>query len=287
MSTTSWRKAVRSAIPYLLGVSSLICAAIIGNYLREGHDNKNGAYIAGLASALITFLGAIYARLREIETDKQNEKLLPLQAQNRELIGRLDTTLTGGDSFAAVYYPLLEGKRLMTIRHFGNQPLTNIRISVIAAAPVRVIDGLVYPSLPPGAIEPIKPVNFNVNTRIALQINFATLYSSWGQNLVCSNVGGELLFALRVWRFGPAKKDGIGTMEVLFEEVHPRYPRDGHGEVDWSFGNSIDIAGSNSPTEPLENMTRRSLQMSDPAPGQESPSTLHGAAEPIQQTIRS
>jgi hypothetical protein len=264
LRATRWRKAVESAIPYILGAGSLVCAAVIGNFLRHDKDKTNGAYIAGLASAVVTFLGAVYARYSEIKADKQAETLLALQAENKGLIEKLGMTLTGGNSFAAVYYPVVEGKRVMTIRHFGIEPLTNIRISVIAGMPPKPIDGLIYPSLPPKAIEKIKPVTFNVHHRIAMQISFETLNKSWHETVVCSDVDGELLFALNVWRL-QWNEDGTGKRDILFEEVHPRYPRGDDGNVDWSLG-MVDISGSTLSTETPEETLSRQLQMRDPLP---------------------
>jgi hypothetical protein len=198
--------------------------------------------------------------------------VIALQSENQKLIEKINTNLTGGNSFAAIYYPIVKGKRVMTIRHFGDDPLTMIRISVITGIPPRAVDGLVYPSLPPKAIEKIKPVSFNVEQRIAFQVSFETLNNSWNESVVCSNVAGELLFGLNVWRFKTGE-DGISTREILFEDIHPRYPRDEHGNVDWSMG-TIDISGATIPTDTPEESISRELQMRDPLPTQKGLTTL-------------
>ncbi len=276
MENTGWRKKIRSVVPYALGLSSLACAAVIGNFLRHDHDKTNGAYIAGLTSALVTFAAAIYARYRETETDKQAEKLMALESENKRLIERIGGNLTGGDSFAAIYYPVVNGKHVMTIRHFGDNPLNTIRISVLIGMPPRPVDGFVYPSLPPKAVEKIKPVTLNVEHRIAMQISFETLNNSWNETIVCANVAGELLFGLNVWRF-KTDENGLFTREILFEDVHPRYPRDVAGNIDWSFG-TIDISGSTPTTETQEEMLSRQLQMRDPSPVMQKSAPPEGGA---------
>jgi hypothetical protein len=224
-------------MPYVLAVLSLACGATLANAVRTSHENSLAAYIAGLIAVATTFAAAVYQRVREIESDRQDSELLRLQLQNRRLVAELKQNLTGGSSFAVIYFPVVDGKRMMAIRHFGENPLTNIRITVIRFPPkhsVEVIDRFIYPTLPPGAVETIKPVSLQFDKRLPFQIDFQTLNDFWSETVICSKANDEIVFAIRVWRPGLDEKGG--WPRILKEQVHPKFPRDDKGRVDWSVG---------------------------------------------------
>lgn len=250
---------IRSIIPYLLAASSFICAALVGYELMTNQEKSQTAYIAGLVAAATGVASALYQRSREIETDRQSAELVGLQVENQKLIAELKQTLTGGDSFAVVYFPVIEGKRMMTIRNFGDNPLTDIRITIMKFEPLKHIDGLIYPTLPPRAVEPVKPVTLQFDKRFPLQIDFTTLNNSWSQTLICAKANEEIVFALTVWKFDVDERGNL-TRVTLHEEVHPKFPRDSNGDVDWSVG-KVDLSGAQPVLESREEMLSKQLGM--------------------------
>jgi hypothetical protein len=65
--------------------------------------------------------------------------------ENRGLLEKLRDVTAGGDGFAAIYFPYVDGKHWMTIRHFPpsnpkEEPSTlrNIRITVASFDPTNI-----------------------------------------------------------------------------------------------------------------------------------------------------
>lgn len=241
---------VRSTVPYVLYAVSLVSAALIAYELFISQEHQLIAYIAGLTATVTTFASAVYQHRRDIEADRQNAEIMRLQEE-------LNRSMTGGDSFAAMYFGWINGKSMLIIRHFGVYPLTTIRINIVTPQ-LKHLDAFVYPTLPPDAVEPIKPFPLDTDDRLALQINFSTLTNSWYETLLCAKVQGELVFAIRVWKLRFV--EGFAEKVMLHEEVNPRFPRDSSGEVDWSFGGAtIDTSNSQLVVESEEQRLRKLL----------------------------
>ena len=243
-------------LPLLAFAGAVVTAFLISHDAEHGQSARNVA----VAIAIIALLTALFQHFRDVEGDRQAKLLEKLSKENVELNKALQSMITGGNSFLMAYFPLVDGKHWLTFRHFGEEPLDDIRVEVTAFDPHRTLAAFVYPSMLAGTTERLRPFVFNVQGRGALQVSFQALNGWWAETVIFMRNGGELLFALRAWRIA-WKGDGTSERTILREEVHPRFPRGPSGEIDWSVAKPIESSNLMVSTEPVEASISRNLGM--------------------------
>lgn len=225
------RSLLGSLVGYGLPILACIAAIVAAFLISREKEHTQWAFGIAVVVAITTLLAAISQHLRERETSHLTERLRKMAEENVRLIKALRGEFTGGDSFAMAYFPIKDGKHWFTLRHFGNETLRDIRIDVARFDPHQLLDTFVYPSLLPRAIEMVKPFEFKVDN-IALQVSFHAPNGWWAETVKCVMTEGELVFALQAWRLNWI--DGISEPIILHEDVHPRFPRQPNGTVDFS-----------------------------------------------------
>jgi len=168
--------------------------------------------------------------------------------------------ISGGDAFAAVFFPEIDGKHWIVLRNFGSHALRHLRVMAapVASSPQPPIFQFVCPSLPPREIDKVAPIEFRADEG-GFQVNFNGENGFWGEAVKFRRIGGSLRFAIKVWKLG--KGDQIGQILTLYLDAHPEYPREHDGTLDMSFGPPIDLSTSTPSTESPEEGIKRSLGM--------------------------
>jgi hypothetical protein len=241
------------------GLPILACAAaVVAAFLIE-QEREHTGWALGIASvaAITTLLSAISQHFRERETSRLGGRLTKLIEENSRLSKAIRSDVTGGDSFAMAYFPEKDGKHWLALRHFGNETLRDIRIKVDRFFPDQMMDAFVYPSLLPNAVEMLKPYEFRAD-EVTLQVSFHAPNGWWAETVKGVRKGGELIFALQAWRL-----DSSGTTltrATLHEDVHPSFPRQPDGRVDWSVG-TLDVSKLTPSIESAEDLRLRGLGM--------------------------
>lgn len=245
-------RSFQSALAYGLPLIALAAAIVLAyTALHKELEHSRLAFGAAVVAAVSSLLTAIGQHRREVTIDGLNEEIRKREEKILALTNTVNNNLTGGNSFAMVYFPVREGKRSMVIRHFGESPLRDIHIDVLTFLPeMKLLDRFVYPSLHPNAIEMIKPIEIDMGRSFCFQVSFSTANGSWFEIVKGVRSDDDIVFALRARTLD----------KILHTEIHPKFPRDENGEVDWSVG-TVDISDAEPVKETVDESISRSLGM--------------------------
>jgi len=240
-----WAK--RSRVPIVIVFSCLLVVGIVSTNQQAARSAaETSAAQARLSASLENLESATedIARLQELTTSLQ-ERLLSSNATIEQLSRQGINTVTGGDSFAYLSFPLFGANSgYPAIVHVGDYPLYDVKARLFdpvkydelaSRQPNNKLGNLLAagPTLDIGELAThhvwtsTKAIPFSGSERQDFNIFFSARSGFWHQNLSLRRVDDNWVSALRVFR----RDDKEAT--PIYEKIDSQFPTTPSGEVDW------------------------------------------------------